>query len=155
PADGAALSTAAGGYQSGQNIATDGAGGAIVTWEDDFSLGDPNVYAQRVNAAGVVQWTPDGVAICTAVGSQVGPTIVTDGAGGAIVAWQDGSNFGHPNFGDPDTYAQRVNAAGVVQWNADGVLLSAAPSYPGQLSVVPDGAGGAIVSWTDERSGID
>src|SRR5207244_12032722 len=63
PADGAALSTAAGGYQSVQNIATDGAGGAIVTWEDDFSLGEYNDYDQRANAAGAVGGAPEGVAM--------------------------------------------------------------------------------------------
>jgi len=35
------------------------------------------------------QWQPDGVPICTATDDQEQPTIVTDGSGGAIIAWQD------------------------------------------------------------------
>jgi len=42
-----------------------------------------------VNALGIAQWTTDGVALCMAAGSQLAPTIVADGAGGAIVTWED------------------------------------------------------------------
>jgi hypothetical protein len=34
-------------------------------------------------------WVQDGVALCTAPGSQVACTITSDGAGGAIVTWAD------------------------------------------------------------------
>ena len=101
-----ALSTAAGDQQV-PTIASDGAGGAIVTWYD-YRSGSADIYAQRVIAAGVPQWTANGVALCTAAGVQQSPTIVSDGAGGAIVTWQDlrgGTTY--------DIYAQRVNAAGV------------------------------------------
>ena len=42
----------------------DGAGGAIITWMDYRVGGTADIYAQRINAQGVVQWTADGVAIC-------------------------------------------------------------------------------------------
>ena len=47
--------------------------------------------------------------VCSAIGSQQAPTLVTDGAGGAIVTWQDGRNFGLY-----DVYAQHVLATGAV-----------------------------------------
>src|SRR5262249_51458747 len=68
--------------QISPTIVSDGAGGAIVTWEDRRSSGG-DIYAQRVNAAGAPQWTSDGVALCTAANNQQSPTIVSDGAGGA------------------------------------------------------------------------
>src|SRR3990172_9462738 len=74
--------------QTYPTIASDGAGGAIITWIDGRS-GDDDIYAQRIDAAGVVQWTAGGVAISTAANGQYLPTIVSDGAGGAIVAWYD------------------------------------------------------------------
>src|SRR5258706_15647539 len=46
------------------------------------------------------------VALCAATGIQDLPTIAADGAGGAIVTWEDqrGGNY--------DIYVQRVSAAG-------------------------------------------
>src|SRR5712664_2056878 len=126
-------------------ITSDGAGGAIVTWYDNRS-GNWDIYAQRVNAEGVPQWTADGVALCTAANNQFDPTIASDGAGGAIVTWNDfrsGSGF--------DIYAQRVNAAGVPQWTVDGVALCTATNDQWRPMIAPDGAGGAIVTWYDLR----
>src|SRR3989304_788331 len=57
------------GYQYNPTIVSDGIGGAIITWFD-FRNGDYDIYAQRINASGDVQWTADGVPICTATGSQ-------------------------------------------------------------------------------------
>ena len=62
-------------------IVSDGAGGAIVTWEDFRSGTNWDIYAQRVSAAGVPQWTANGVALCTAANTQGSPMIVSDGAG--------------------------------------------------------------------------
>ena len=125
-------------------IVSDGAGGAIITWYD-YRNGSYDIYAQRVNASGVVQWTANGVAVCAAALAQDSPVIASDGAGGALVAWAD--NRG----GVYDIYAQRVNASGAVQWTIDGVALCAASGDQSTPAIVPDGAGGAIVTWDDAR----
>ncbi len=127
-------------------IVSDGAGGAIITWFD-YRSGNYDIYAQRINASGVVQWTTDGVAISTATSYQNYPTIVSDGAGGAIITWSD------VRSGTYDIYAQRINASGVVEWTADGVAISTATSYQQYPTIVSDGAGGAIITWFDYRSG--
>ena len=60
-----------------------------------------------VTPAAWAAWPSDpnlNVPLCTAAGDQLSPTIVSDGAGGAIVVWQD-SRSGSAN---PDVYAQRV-----------------------------------------------
>ncbi|MBI3766091.1 MAG: T9SS type A sorting domain-containing protein, partial [Ignavibacteriales bacterium] len=100
---------------------------------------------QRVNAAGVVQWTADGVPISTATFTQGFPKIASDGVGGALVTWSD-----YRNGADLDVYAQRVNAAGVVQWTANGVAICKEPNNQFPI-IVGDGAGGAIIAWTDYR----
>ncbi|MDH4038151.1 MAG: T9SS type A sorting domain-containing protein [Candidatus Krumholzibacteria bacterium] len=147
-ADGVAVCTAAD-EQVGTPMVSDGAGGAIITWHDYRSgSGYTDIHAQRINASGTPQWTIDGVAICTAANHQTLPVIDTDGAGGAIIAWQDGRGGGNN-----DIYAQRVNAAGVPQWTADGVILCGLSA--GQIApvILSDGAGGAIVTWLDGRNG--
>ena len=62
------------------NIIGDGAGGAIIAWLDRRSGSSSQIYAQRVDADGNVQWASDG--ILTAANSS--SAIVSDGAGGAI-----------------------------------------------------------------------
>jgi len=147
-ADGVAISTAA--YsQSNPTIVSDGAGGAIITWWD-YGIGiNWNVYAQRINAAGAVQWTTNGVAISTATSSQY-PTIASDGAGGAIITWQDYRSGTYC-----DISAQRINSSGAVQWTANGVAILRAADHQKFPTIVSDGAGGAIITWQDYRSGTN
>ena len=145
--DGVGLCTASG-DQLYPSIAGDDAGGAIVTWDDFRSGTRHEIYAQRINANGVVQWTTNGIALCTANGNHYAPVITSDGSGGAIVAWQD--LRGTAGF---DIYVQRVNANGIVQWTTNGVALCEALYDQVSPSITSDGAGGAIVSWWDMRSG--
>jgi hypothetical protein len=143
--DGVPLCTAIS-LQSRPTITADGAGGAIVTWYDNRTdFGD--IYSQRISAGGAIQWTADGVALCTDPGYQWNPTVTSDGAGGTIVTWQDLRSGNH------DIYAQRVSAAGTVQWTVDGVSLSTAPNDQLYPQIVSDGVGGAIVTWQDARGG--
>jgi hypothetical protein len=130
----------------------DGMGGAIVLsmrYPTAFpSIGD--VYAQRLGASGNALWGAGGVAVCADPANQLGPTLASDGAGGAIFAWLDtrsGTNT--------EVFAQRVDAGGTPQWMANGVGIRST-TVPGNASffvkIVADGFGGAIVTWTDNRS---
>ena len=145
-ANGVALCTAAN-DQNFPRIATDGAGGGIVTWYDVRNGATSDIYVQRVNTSGAVQWTANGVALCAAAGNQYYPTIASDDAGGAIVAWSDNRGA------DGDIYARRVNSTGVPQWTANGVLLCAAVSDQFSPQIIADGASGAVVTWEDTRFG--
>ena len=129
-------------------LVSDGSGGIIIAWWDVRS-GDADIYAQRLNGAGVPQWTANGVAVCTATGDQVDPELVGDGSGGVVVVWDD-ARFG---ISDYDIFAQRLNASGAPQWAANGVFVSGAAANQRISNVASDGAGGAIVAWEDSRGG--
>jgi hypothetical protein len=131
-------------HQDYTEITSDGAGGAIITWRDSRD-GSYDIYAQRINATGTALWTTDGVPLCTATNYQWAPVIVSDGMGGAIVAWRDNRS------GEFDIYVQRVDASGIVQWTTDGVALCTATGAQSMLQIESDGAGGAIVTWQDTR----
>lgn len=146
-ADGVAISTAAGDQENPQ-IISDNSGGAIITWQDYRNISNADVYAQRVNSAGAVQWTTDGVAISTAVHDQYVAQLISDNSGGAIIAWHD-----YRNGSDADIYVQRVNSAGLVQWTTDGVAISALAGEQIIPQLISDGSGGAIITWMDHRSG--
>ena len=134
------------GTQDSPSILSDGAGGAIVAWQD-YRSGTSKIYAQRVNAAGVARWTAGGMALSGAASTQQSPCIVSDGVCGAIVAWHD--DLG----GTSRIYAQRVDSAGVLLWTASGKNLSTATGEALAPRIVSDGSGGAIVAWHDARSG--
>jgi hypothetical protein len=139
-------------------ITSDGAGGAIVAWEDGrLEFNGQDIFAQHVLGSGVVDptWPANGIAVCTVRSDQLNPTIVSDGAGGAIVTWIDSRNGR-----DSDVFAQHVLASGVLdpRWPVVGLALSTAPANQVQPSIAADGSGGAIVTWSDFRpsaSGID
>jgi hypothetical protein len=79
--------------ETASTIAPDGTGGAYVAWNDwrnDTSGGNDDVYAQRVNASGVVQWASGGISLPYFLpGSQRAPRMVSDLDGGALVVFQD------------------------------------------------------------------
>lgn len=122
PSAGVALSTATG-WQEDPAIVSDGSGGAIVTWRSYVTGESSDIYARRVNASGAVQWTANGVALCTAAGAQATPALAPDGVGGAIVTWPDnrGENW--------DIYAQSVDSRGRPGFL--GPTISAVADIPG------------------------
>jgi hypothetical protein len=139
--------------QGSLRMAGDGMGGAIITWADQRkSFSDSDIYAQRISGVGEIQWTANGVAL-TQNGDSYGLTaIVSDGEGGAIIAWED-YRHSPPFESNIDIYARRVDAAGLPQWVADGVAVSTAPGHQRYPQVVTDGASGAIITWQDYRNG--
>ena len=132
---------------SALGIVSDGSGGAIVTWNDFRSGTSYDIYAQRISAAGTPLWTNDGVPVCIATGNQQAPAIIADGAGGAIITWFDNRN------GNYDIFAQRISNDGASSWTTDGVALCVAAGFQEYPTLVADGAGGAIVTWFDQRTG--
>jgi hypothetical protein len=135
------------GTQDAVQITADGAGGAIIVWHD-WRSGDRDIYVQRVNSGGYPIWTYNGQAVCTiAATNQEWPQIVTDGAGGAIITWADNRN------GNLDVYAQRIESDGTESWTTDGIVISTASSVQGNPQIAADGAGGAIITWQDFRTG--
>ncbi len=132
--------------QTSCSITSDGLGGAIITWQDYRSGSNYDIYAQRVDSSGDIQWTSNGVAICTATNLQSSPQILSDGLGGAIITWQDyrsGSNY--------DIYAQRVDSSGSVQWISNGVAICTAINSQSRPRIVSDNNNGAIITWQDDR----
>ena len=140
--------------QTNPKVCIDGDGGVIITCQGQRN-GTWNIYAQRLNSDGDPQWTfpgggpggITGVIICgNSVADQVNPRIVSDGSGGAVLAWEDKRN------GNWDVYAQRIDSNGVISaggsWVSDGVALTKAPQTQQQLELAQDGSGGAFATWT-------
>jgi hypothetical protein len=132
-------------------IVSDGLGGAIISWTDYRTGGGPgtaDIYAQRVNASGTVQWTTTGIIICTAAGDQINSQLVSDGNNGAYIVWED-----HRNAGNSDIYAQRIASNAAITWSANGFGVCTMGFDQLKPGIVSNGNFGAIVVWQDYRSG--
>lgn len=120
----------------------------IISWRDEYRTG---LYAQRVSGSGVVQWIPNGVRLGGGMTHEE-PVIASDDIGGAIVTW---SQYTIPGPSNADIFAQRIDQFGNLQWGADGVDISPVAGDQFRPAVVTDATVSAIVSWRDNRDGID
>ncbi|MEQ1833808.1 MAG: hypothetical protein ABL977_12195 [Candidatus Eisenbacteria bacterium] len=142
--------------QSGHAIASDLAGGVFIAWNDLRNGVDTDVYAQHVLSTGVIDpvWPVHGVAITALLGAQNGPKIISDGSGGAYLAWQD---FRTGSAATSDVYAQHLRSDGTVDpaWPANGLAVCTAAGQQASVNLLSDEAGGAIVAWRDLRNDTD
>jgi hypothetical protein len=134
--------------QENPSIIADGAGGAIVCWEDYRSDTFGDIYAQKLEASfGSPMWSTGGVPVCSDPGLQGGVTMVSDGAAGAILVWLDGRD------NDYDIYAQRLSGVGTPLWAGNGIPVCTEEGLKYSPVAEPDGNGGAVIAWDDRRSG--
>lgn len=140
--------TAAPGDQYDARAALDGAGGFLVAWADARDPNDQNLYAQRVSAGGQPLWTLHGVLVTYDASLQRMGPLVTDGAGGAFLAWYDFRSNGHT----ADVYMQRITSDGQRAWAADLAIATGDPAAEGPADLVSDGRGGAILFLTSAVS---
>jgi len=129
-------------------MASDALGGAFVVWEEwqGYPDNDVNLFAQRIDNRGNLLWSTP-VTITAAPNEQYYGDSASDGAGGFVVTWSDLRDTANPNI-----YAQRISASGVILWTPDGVLVSPDPALQRPGYIVGDGTGGAYIAWYDFRS---
>ena len=105
-----------------------------------------------ISAASRAQWLPEGHVVCDTSGNQAGlgltPKLASDGRGGVFVCWAD------VRAGSVDLYLQHVDSSGNDLLPYQGIPLVDAPGTQVQQTIIPDGEGGAFVSWRDD-SGAD
>lgn len=140
--------TQATGRQSPRTAVADGYGGFVLIWEDSRAGTAP--YAQRLDAAGVARWEPDGLALFGAgVGYPRGTTAASDGAGSYYFT------SGVALEGSDDHYAQKVDRLGVKLWSDDGRAVCRQSGSQAGSAVIADGRDGIIAVWQDRRNGFD
>lgn len=135
-------------YQDPTSIAPDGKGGAFFAWTDGRGNVD-DIYGQRLNAQGQVQWSDTGRAICTEATFQDHPWVAASGTGNAIVVWDDNRH----NGANQDIYGQRVDTTGQIQWTTDGIPVSSAANNQNTPLLISRPDGQAIAIWDDYRNG--
>src|SRR5258706_1782373 len=131
--------------QFASSAVTDGAGGAIVAFSDG------RVFAQHVNAIGLIPpgWATNGNPISSPLSGCFNAQAAPDGVGGAFVVWEDDRVVA-----GTDLYAQHVLASGALDpaWPAADLPVGVGPTNQYTHRVAPDGAGGVLVAWQDDRN---
>ncbi len=92
------------------------------------------------------QWIENGNPIVLNPNTQTNSVIARDGEGEAFIAWYDLRNDGG------DIYAQRIDGRGRELWTAGGIRLTPSGDQA-WTRIAPDGAGGVLVAWQDDRNG--
>ena len=134
-------------------IVSDGAGGAILFWLDYRVAQVTQLYAQHILSDGgyATGWPAEGLPISSAMSAAGGtryggkhialPTqsVVSDGSGGAYVAWTD--YRANPTEGD--VYSQHVLGDGTFPpgWPTNGLAICTAAGNQNRPTVAGDGSG--------------
>lgn len=134
--------------QTAPVLIEDGAGGTIIAWQD-WRSGNRDIYAQRIDSLGNVLWTANGLGVVVKNTNQSSPKIVSDGADGAVIVWEDSIN------GNLDIFAQHISGNGTSTWTAGGVVVCTATDKQTNPRVVVDATGAAYFTWQDRRNGND
>ncbi len=120
-------------------------GDMVYTWSD-CREGYRDVYAQKIDVNGNVQWDEGGKLIISDVGRQEDPEVIYVGDGNWIISWIDFRNA-PANCYSGDVYAQKVDSDGDPLWNPAGLLVNINPEGQINLHLISDGTGGLLVFW--------
>ena len=129
--------------QAVANCINDGSSGEVIVWLDN-RYGDWDIYAQRIDGNGELQWDSAGICVCDEGELEELPKVVTDGKGEAIIAWRD-------HRAGWDIYSQRIDSKGKVRWDSGGLGVCTYPTRIDNLAMTSDGNIGAIIAWWDDR----
>ena len=121
---------------------SDGVGGAVIAWATNGGgATQSDIYTQRINLAGAVQWNTTGNIVCNENGVQTSHNLTRSSDGNYIIAWTDGRRV----FMNNDVYCQKINAAGNALWTPNGVLVTDYSSFYPEPNLIGDNSGGAFI----------
>ncbi len=117
-------------YEGNQDIVSDGTGDVMVFWVERTKIHEGRMYAQRIDGEGNPVWSDK--VLVGAGQDYYSPSIVSDGAGGTIMAATSELQVSH---------LQRISGDGELLWPDVGIRISM--GY--RSDVISDGLGGVIL----------
>jgi len=138
----------------GLHMVSDGREGAIAILVDYYGPDFPRqITAQRVDSSGTDCWGRQGMTVTSNWDAfWYDPKIVTDGKGGAIVAWKGLIIDWEANTSYVEFAAQRVDSSGVTRWGYNGALIDSLSHSQYFPTMASDGLEGAILSWVNQNT---
>ncbi len=118
-----------------------GNGATIGVW-NRLHLGNYDLRAQYVDSAGYTMWDEGGMVLYGDDDyNQNYPKVISDGSGGAFVAWTDKR---HTPYEGGAIYGQHLDSQGNRLWNPEGNKLTADSMTNDLEDLISDGQGGFI-----------
>ena len=132
-----------------RTVAPGNDGEAIFVWSDT-RYGMRNIFAHKIDQNGQLLWGDQGAIVTDLPGRQEDPVAITDGGGGAFIAWVD---YRFDEQGD--IFLQHLDNDGETLLDGNGVALAQVEGKQITINMCTDSLGGVFVTWQDKRSGID
>jgi hypothetical protein len=145
--------TAAAGVQAQSALCSDGADGIYVAWVDartGAGVSDPqvqdyyDVYMQHFDSEGQrdPRWPSTGLPVCIWPGTQQGPRVIPDQAGGVYISWELSGPQGNT------IHAQHVLQNGTLAagWPVGGRRMFGPDGYASLGQLCTDGQGGCFIA---------
>ncbi|MEA1972174.1 MAG: hypothetical protein U9N34_02615, partial [Candidatus Cloacimonadota bacterium] len=129
--------------QSRVKSAKDNEGGFIFVWQDKRNV-NTDLYGQRVNIDGEIQWAENGIQITTFEAEDVNPRLCTSSDNGAFIAWENGAAT------SSDLYITKISNDGTNVWG--NVVISEEVNAQNNPRVSTGADGGVYVVWGDHRN---
>ena len=129
------------------DIYSDGENEVYMIWKD-YRNGISNLFAQKINSEGEVQWQENGVDICNYESAQVQFNYMLDQNNYLIAVWVDTRNAYSSQY---DIFAQMISPNGNLLWEPDGMQISVAEDMQ-QYPTLTKSHNGIIMSWIDYRN---
>jgi hypothetical protein len=134
---------------------SDGADGAYIAWRDQRSATiGPDIYGVRLlaNGASAAGWPIGAKAVVATTGGQYAPSIASDDAGGAWIAWVDERNLA---LSGSDIYFTHLLGDGTFAsgFITNGRAMCTDPGAQTDVQITRDDSGGLFAVWIDARDG--
>lgn len=122
------------------------AGGALLAWREKGADGRLSLHVQSIGVRGQLTASSREPLVGPTDGALESVAFATDGHGGAFLCWSEVRPEGH-------VFALRVGPNGkrAHAWPDQGAVVCGPVATVTSVSLAPDGAGNAIVGWTDVR----
>ena len=106
-------------HQINPRLIGNDAGGCWIVWDDARGQGYPyvDIYVQKVNADGSIQFEVNGKVLCNAIGEQFSPLIKKNATNDVFVSWGDNRD------GSTGIYLQTLNDDGQIQLAGNGEII--------------------------------
>ncbi len=123
-------------------------GSSLFFWHDKRT-GNFEVFTQKLDVLGEIQWIKDGVKVSTFESSKTlfFSGIASDLSSGAVIIWSDDRGVNGGLFRPDKLYAQRIGSMGNQLWDSLDVAISIKEVRHNSYKIISNGAGGAIACW--------
>lgn len=120
-----------------------------VAWQRTGSAND-EIYIQRLSSTGQKLWGENGITVASAAGKYTWPQLIESSNGDILLKYYvDSGPYWAPTR---HLFVTRINDQGIAAWNTTVSNAGGISAWTQILGFQPDGTGGAVLSWYDDRN---